>query len=87
MAKDYIIEFILGNTIKKQTFSYESELFEIYVFCSKLFNCGIFSISFLKINLNFVDKNTKLNTLIPESTDTIKIKIIIKIKRKKIIYT
>ena len=86
MAKDYIIEFILGNTIKKQTFSYESELFEIYVFCAKAFNCGIFSISFLKINLNFVDKNTKLNTLIPESTDTIKIKIIPQMKRKKIIH-
>ena len=84
MAKDYLIEFTLGNIIKTQTFSYESELFEIYVFCAKAFKCGIFSISFLKINLNFVDKNTKINTIIPETTETIKMKIIPQVKRKNI---
>ena len=74
---EYEIEFDFNGQTSKASFSGETELYELYVFCAKQFKCGFFALSFQSINLNFVNKNTKLQVFVPKNQKSFKMKVII----------
>ena len=62
----------------KQKFNTSQEIYLLYVHCSKVFQCGLFSLYFNGINLNFIDKNTKLSTIFKKDTKNPKIIVMVK---------
>jgi hypothetical protein len=48
------------------------------VHCSKEFQCDLFSLYFIGINLNFIDKNTKLSTMFKKDTKNPRITVMVK---------
>ena len=67
------IEFQFKDSKLKHEFLQSNELYNLYVLCSKEFNCGICSLIYNGINLNFIDKNKKLNEIFKTPSNKIKI--------------
>ena len=67
------IEFQYKDSKSKHEFIESIELYNLYVLCSKEFNCGICSLIYNGINLNFIDKNKKLNEIFKTPSNKIKI--------------
>ena len=76
--REYEVEFTMKNKSSKKIFNTSQELYLLYVHCSKVFQCGVFSLYFNGINLNFIDKNTKLSTIFKKDTKDPKITVIVK---------
>ena len=74
--KEINIEFEYKTEKIKQKFLDTNELYKIYGFCAKKFECGIFDLFYNEINLRFVDKNYKINQIINENNNNILFKII-----------
>ena len=58
---EYEVEFIMQSKKARQKFTPSQEIYLLYVFCSKVFQCGLISLYYNGINLNFIDKNSKLS--------------------------
>ena len=71
--KSIEIDFQYKDLKKKFEFPESTEIYNLYVFCSKEFKCGICSLIYNGINLNFIDKNKKLNEIFKDSLNKIKI--------------
>ena len=67
------IEFQYKDSKSKHEFIESIELYNLYVLCSKEFNCGICSLIYNGINLNFIDKNKKLSEIFKTPSNKIKI--------------
>ena len=76
--REYEVEFTMKGKSSKQKFNTSQEIYLLYVHCSKAFQCGLFSLYFNGINLNFIDKNTKLSTIFKKDTKNPKITVIVK---------
>ena len=76
--REYEVEFVMKNRSSKQKFNTSQEIYLLYVHCSKVFQCGLFSLYFNGINLNFIDKNTKLSTIFKKDTKNPKITVMVK---------
>ena len=83
---EYEVEFIMGDKSSKQKFNTSQEIYLLYVHCSKVFQCGLISLYFNGINLNFIDKNSKLSKIFKKDTKDPIIKVLAKdnqmLKRK-----
>ena len=83
---EYEVEFIMGDKSSKQKFNTSQEIYLLYVHCSKVFQCGLISLYFNGINLNFIDKNSKLSIIFKKDTKDPIIKVLAKdnqmLKRK-----
>jgi hypothetical protein len=83
---EYDVEFIMGDKSSKQKFNTSQEIYLLYVHCSKVFQCGLISLYFNGINLNFIDKNSKLSKIFKKDTKDPIIKVLAKdnqmLKRK-----
>ena len=83
---EYEVEFIMGDKLSKQKFNTSQEIYLLYVHCSKVFQCGLISLYFNGINLNFIDKNSKLSKIFKKDTKDPIIKVLAKdnqmLKRK-----
>ena len=77
-AREYEVEFVMKDKTSKQKFNTSQEIYLLYVHCSKVFQCGVFSLYFNGINLNFIDKNTKLSTIFKKDTKNPKITVMVK---------
>jgi len=77
-GREYEVEFIMKDKSSKQKFNTSQEIYLLYVHCSKVFQCGLFSLYFNGINLNFIDKNTKLSTIFKKDTKNPKIIVMVK---------
>ena len=77
-AREYEVEFVMKDKSSKQKFNTSQEIYLLYVHCSKVFQCGVFSLYFNGINLNFIDKNTKLSTIFKKDTKNPKITVMVK---------
>ena len=77
-AREYDVEFVMKDKSSKQKFNTSQEIYLLYVLCSKVFQCGVFSLYFNGINLNFIDKNTKLSTIFKKDTKNPKITVMVK---------
>ena len=77
-AREYDVEFVMKDKSSKQKFNTSQEIYLLYVHCSKVFQCGVFSLYFNGINLNFIDKNTKLSTIFKKDTKNPKITVMVK---------
>ena len=60
---EFEVEFIMKEKSSKQKFNSSQEIYLLYVHCSKIFQCGLISLYYNGINLNFIDKNTKLSKI------------------------
>ena len=67
-VREYEVEFVMKDKSSKKVFNTSQEIYLLYVHCSKEFQCGLFSLYFNGINLNFIDKNTKLSTIFKKDT-------------------
>ncbi len=67
------IEFQYKDSKVKHEFVESIELYNLYVLCSKEFNCGICSLIYNDINLNFIDKNKKLSEIFKSPSNKIKL--------------
>ena len=63
MQDEFEVEFIMKEKTSKQKFNSNQEIYLLYVHCSKIFQCGLISLYYNGINLNFIDKNTKLSKI------------------------
>ena len=83
---EYEVGFIMGDKSSKQKFNTSQEIYLLYVHCSKVFQCGLISLYFNGINLNFIDKNSKLSKIFKKDTKDPIIKVLAKdnqmLKRK-----
>ena len=83
---EYEVEFIMGDKSSKQKFNTSQEIYLLYVHCSKVFQCGLISLYFNGISLNFIDKNSKLSKIFKKDTKDPIIKVLAKdnqmLKRK-----
>ena len=83
---EYEVEFIMQSKTSKQKFNSSQEIYLLYVYCSKVFQCGLISLYYNGINLNFIDKNTKLSKIFKKEAKFPKIKVLAKdnlmLKRK-----
>ena len=83
---EYEVEFIMEDKSSKQKFNTSQEIYLLYVHCSKVFQCGLISLYFNGINLNFIDKNSKLSKIFKKDTKDPIIKVLAKdnqmLKRK-----
>ena len=83
---EYEVEFIMGDKSSKQKFNTSQEIYLLYVHCSKVFQCGLISLYLNGINLNFIDKNSKLSKIFKKDTKDPIIKVLAKdnqmLKRK-----
>ena len=83
---EYEVEFIMGDKSSKQKFNTSQEIYLLYVHCSKVFQCGLISLYFNGINLNFIEKNSKLSKIFKKDTKDPIIKVLAKdnqmLKRK-----
>ena len=77
-GREYEVEFVMKDKSSKQKFNTSQEIYLLYVHCSKVFQCGLFSLYFNGINLNFIDKNTKLSTIFKKDTKNPKIIVMVK---------
>ena len=77
-VREYEVEFILKDKSSKQKFNTSQEIYLLYVYCSKVFQSGLFSLYFNGINLNFIDKNTKLSTIFKKDTKNPRITVMVK---------
>lgn len=69
---------------KVQTaFPNNSELFIVYAYCAKTFKCGIFILKYDNINLNFLNKNTRLSSIFNSSQPKYDISIYLSQKSKQ----
>lgn len=76
-SKNVIIQFSLGQKTIEKSFLYQTSLYELYVFCAKEFKCGIFIILYETLNLNYLDKNAPLSSIIKNNRSKIvKMKIL-----------
>ena len=75
--REYEVEFILKDKSSKQKFNTAQEIYLLYVHCSKVFQCGLFSLYFNGINLNFIEKNSKLSTIFKKDTKNPKIIVMV----------
>ena len=84
--QEYEVEFIMQSKTAKQKFNSSQEIYLLYVYCSKVFQCGLISLYYNGINLNFIDKNTKLSKIFKKVLRNPKIKVLAKdnlmLKRK-----
>ena len=76
--REYEVEFVLKDKTSKQKFNTSQEIYLLYVYCSKVFQSGFFSLYFNGINLNFIDKNTKLSTIFKKDTKNPRIIVMVK---------
>ena len=67
------IEFQYKDSKVKHEFVESIELYNLYVLCSKEFECGICSLIYNGINLNFIDKNKKLSEIFKSPSNKIKL--------------
>ena len=79
-VREYEVEFVMKGKSSKQKFNTSQEIYLLYVYCSKVFKCGLFSLYFNGINLNFIDKNMKLSTIFKKDTKNPKIIVMAKDK-------
>ena len=83
---EYEVEFIMKEKSSKQKFNIDQEVYLLYVYCSKVFQCGLISLYYNGINLNFIDKNTKLSKIFKKEIKHPIIKVLAKdnqmLKRK-----
>ena len=77
-VREYEVEFVMKDKSSKQKFNTSQEIYLLYVHCSKVFQCGLFSLYFNGINLNFIDKNTKLSTIFKKDTKNPRIIVMVK---------
>lgn len=77
-VREYEVEFVMKDKSSKQKFNTSQEIYLLYVHCSKVFQCGLFSLFFNGINLNFIDKNTKLSTIFKKDTKNPRIIVMVK---------
>ena len=63
MQDEFEVEFIMKEKTSKKKFNSNQEIYLLYVHCSKIFQCGLISLYYNGINLNFIDKNTKLSKI------------------------
>ena len=77
-VREYEVEFVMKDKSSKQKFNTSQEIYLLYVHCSKVFQCGLFSLFFNGINLNFIGKNTKLSTIFKKDTKNQKIIVMVK---------
>ena len=63
MQDEFEVEFIMKEKTSKQKFNSNQEIYLLYVHCSKIFQSGLISLYYNGINLNFIDKNTKLSKI------------------------
>ena len=75
---EYEVEFIMEDKSSKQKFNTSQEIYLLYVHCSKVFQCGLISLYFNGINLNFIDKNSKLSKIFKKDTKDPIIKVLAK---------
>ena len=84
--EEYEVEFIMKSKKSKQKFNTSQEIYLLYVYCSKVFQCGLISLYYNGINLNFIDKNTKISKIFKKGIKNPKIKVLAKdnliLKRK-----
>ena len=84
--QEFDVEFIMKTKTSKQKFNSSQEVYLLYVHCSKVFQCGLISLYYNGINLNFIDKNTKLSKIFKKEIKTPRIKVLAKdnliLKRK-----
>ena len=76
--REYEVEFVMKGKSSKQKFNTSQEIYLLYVHCSKVFQCGLFSLYFNGINLNFIDKNMKLSVIFKKDTKNPKIIVMVK---------
>ncbi len=76
--REYEVEFVMKDKTSRQKFNTSQEIYLLYVHCSKEFQCGLFSLYFNGINLNFIDKNTKLSTIFKKDTKNPRITVMVK---------
>ena len=76
--REYEVEFVLKDKSSKQKFNTAQEIYLLYVHCSKVFQCGLFSLYFNGINLNFIEKNSKLSTIFKKDTKNPRIIVMVK---------
>ena len=83
---EYEVEFIMQSKKARQKFTPSQEIYLLYVFCFYVFQCGLISLYYNGINLNFIDKNSKLSKIFKKETKFPKIKVLAKdnlmLKRK-----
>ncbi len=84
-VREYEVEFIMKGKTSKQKFNTSQEIYLLYVHCSKVFQCGLFSLYFNGINLNFIDKNNKLSTIFKKDTKNPRIIVMAKDKDNQLI--
>ena len=84
-VREYEVEFVMKGKSSKQKFNTSQEIYLLYVYCSKVFQCGLFSLYFNGINLNFIDKNMKLSTIFKKDTKNPKIIVMAKDKDNQLI--
>ena len=77
-SKEYEIEFIMKEKSSKQKFNTSQEIYLLYVYCSKIFKCGLISLYYNGINLNFIDKNSKISTIFKKEPKNPKIIVLAK---------
>ena len=84
-VREYDVEFVMKGKSSKQKFNTSQEIYLLYVYCSKVFQCGLFSLYFNGINLNFIDKNNKLSIIFKKDTKNPKIIVMAKDKDNQLI--
>ena len=54
-VREYEVEFVMKDKSSKQKFNTSQEIYLLYVHCSKVFQCGLFSLFFTKNKSGFVN--------------------------------